>query len=414
MNIKNSVTNIFANLKKNLFGGKSDVMDNVAFAAFKDCAIFADIPTKEIYKLFKVSQLLSLPEGDTLLEEGDTSETFYIVYEGVLNVVKEDNDHHRKHVLRKLHAGETIGEMALIDTAPRSASIYAATDAKVFVITFDKFNQVAKNNASFSNVYIKIAHAITQRLRQGNEVATTALGKQLEEYKMRAGLGHFMINTIVALCMFVFFLSWISTQQAGAVASTVITIPLTIVFVILFFAIMKSSELPLSTFGLTTRHWRKAVFESILFTIILCVIIQLAKWLLVHMTQTYMGHPVFEPYLTIHLAKSSHGYSQDTVWWMIFAGYWFVVSPLQELIARGGLQGPLEVFMTGRYAVLKAIIVSNLMFSTTHLFMGIDIALMAFFAGCYFGWLYSRHHTLIGVIIAHAMLGTWGTMVVGF
>jgi membrane protease YdiL (CAAX protease family) len=89
------------------------------------------------------------------------------------------------------------------------------------------------------------------------------------------------------------------------------------------------------------------------------------------------------------------------------------VTPLQELIVRGGLQGPLEVFLTEKNSTIKAIIVSNLMFATVHLFLGMDIAILVFFAGLYFGWLYSRHHTLIGVILAHGILGTWATMIIG-
>ena len=59
---------------------------------------------------------------------------FYIIYDGVLEVVKEDADHHANHTIKTLHAGETIGEMALVDNAPRSASIYAKTDSKVLFL----------------------------------------------------------------------------------------------------------------------------------------------------------------------------------------------------------------------------------------------------------------------------------------
>lgn len=34
--------------------------------------------------------------------------------------------------------------------------------------------------------------------------------------------------------------------------------------------------------------------------------------------------------------------------------------------------------------------------------------------GVYFGWLYSRAHNLLGVLIAHALVGTIGPSLVGF
>ena len=59
-----------------------------------------------------------------------------------------------------------------------------------------------------------------------------------------------------------------------------------------------------------------------------------------------------------------------------------------------------------------AVLVSNLLFSAMHLFMSLEIALLVFIPGVYFGWLYSRTHNLLGVWIAHALVGTIGLSIV--
>jgi len=54
-----------------------------------------------------------------------------------------------------------------------------------------------------------------------------------------------------------------------------------------------------------------------------------------------------------------------------------------------------------------------LIFSTAHLFMSFQIGILVFVGGLYLGWLYSRTHNLVGVWVAHWLLGSWALSVVG-
>ncbi len=377
-------------------------------------ALFHDLSDDDLKKLLGISNKITMDEEDFLIREGEMADNFYFILSGNIEISKLDADHEHEHLIAYLGSGDTVGEMSLLDHKPRSASAKATTKAELLGIPFDGLQELAQPSPSFDSILRRITENITSRMRQTNTTVVAALEKQLKEYKMRAGLGTFMINSILAVCLFSFFLAWITKQENGAIASTAVSLPLTLGFVALFFSIVKSSKLPLSTFGLTTKNWGRSVTESILFTLILCALIELTKWILIHHSQQYMGQPLFEPYITLHLQQGSGHLSKQDLWWMIMLVYCLVISPLQELIVRGGLQGPLEVFLPGKHSIAKAILVSNFMFSTSHLFLGINVALMVFLAGLYFGWLYSRHHTLIGVIIAHGMLGVWATMVVGF
>lgn len=376
--------------------------------------LFHDLSDEDFNSILKIMHHIEIPEGKYFIQEGDQAKNLYYIIEGKIAITKKDEQHVNEHIIACLESGDTVGEIALLDHKTRSASAKALVPTKLLCFSFHKLQTLAEESSALNKLLMHLTESLTGRIRQTNIAVVEAMEKQLYEFKMRDGLGKFLINVVITLCLFAYFLSWISTEQADTIASTVITLPLTLGFLVLFFTIIKGSELPLSVFGLTTKNWRKAVIESIGFTVILCAMSQLLKWILIHTTQKYTGHPLFEPYITINLTDDSSGLTKEKVWWMIFLIYWLIVTPLQELIARGGLQGPLEIFIPGKYRVFKAILISNLMFSTAHLFMGIPISLMVFVAGLYFGWLYSRHHTLIGVILAHGILGTWATMVVGF
>jgi membrane protease YdiL (CAAX protease family) len=130
---------------------------------------------------------------------------------------------------------------------------------------------------------------------------------------------------------------------------------------------------------------------------------------LIHSIPAYEGRSLIEPYA---LFKNPADHTIE-VWLTLLVVYGLFVAPLQELMARGALQGLLEQFLTGKHKVFLSIIASNLIFSTAHIFMSFEIGILVFVGGLYLGWLYSRTHNLVGVWVAHWLCGSWALSVVG-
>ena len=148
------------------------------------------------------------------------------------------------------------------------------------------------------------------------------------------------------------------------------------------------------------------MFEGIVFTLPFIVVIVAVKWALIHTLPHYMGRPLVEGLTAMN--------ADPKTWWTFLVIYILLVAPLQEFLSRGGLQGPLEEFLSSKHKVPLSILVSNLLFAALHLFMSLEIGLLVFVPGVYFGWLYSRTHNLLGVWIAHALVGTVALSIVGF
>jgi membrane protease YdiL (CAAX protease family) len=91
----------------------------------------------------------------------------------------------------------------------------------------------------------------------------------------------------------------------------------------------------------------------------------------------------------------------------------FIAVPIQEIFTRGGLQGLFEKFLPGNYRVFTSIVLSNLLFSTVHIYLSHHVGIMVFIGGLYIGWIYSRTHSLISSIVAHSLQGSWVLTVVG-
>jgi membrane protease YdiL (CAAX protease family) len=142
------------------------------------------------------------------------------------------------------------------------------------------------------------------------------------------------------------------------------------------------------------------------------VLIVLIKILEIKYLPSFAGRPVFEP-LAIVSPGIVDPLTRWLIWWLTFVMYGFFICPIEELMARGGLQGCLNQFLTGKYKVITSILISNLIFGTIHLYISRELAIASIVTGVFFGWLYSRHNNIIGVAMSHAMIGIWALCVVG-
>ena len=95
----------------------------------------------------------------------------------------------------------------------------------------------------------------------------------------------------------------------------------------------------------------------------------------------------------------------------IFIIAYIILCPIQEFITRGVLQGSLLKSLKGKYRISFSLILSNILFSIAHQHLGLIIAFLMFFPGLFWGWLFQRHQSLIGVSLSHIAIGLWVTVI---
>lgn len=106
--------------------------------------------------------------GQTLFAEGESGAEAYLVRSGYVSILKQDGD--RKIELATRGPGEIIGEMALIDDKPRSATVMAKTKVEVEVITRKDLKTMM---SSTPEPVVLILHQLLARLRDTNELAAS-------------------------------------------------------------------------------------------------------------------------------------------------------------------------------------------------------------------------------------------------
>ena len=86
--------------------------------------LFSGIKPKELKKLSKRMTERTFNEGDEITREGESGIGFFVIEDGNATVSVHGNN------VRTLGPGEHFGEVALIDSGPRSATIVAGTDLR--------------------------------------------------------------------------------------------------------------------------------------------------------------------------------------------------------------------------------------------------------------------------------------------
>jgi CRP/FNR family cyclic AMP-dependent transcriptional regulator len=104
--------------------------------------------------------LLKFPEGTMIFEEGSTGDFMYVIMEGKVRFSLRDEP------LGEALAGGIVGEMALLDSADRSATATAATDCLLAPIDLHSFKMLIQHTPDFA---LHVMNVLADRLRHANE-----------------------------------------------------------------------------------------------------------------------------------------------------------------------------------------------------------------------------------------------------
>jgi signal transduction histidine kinase len=156
-------------------------------------ALFADLPEADLAALYQRAEPMTLPEGEWLMREGEIGDALYAVLEGGIEITKKSGE--QEVVLAVRGPGEVIGELALLEQTPRSASGRAVQDTRLLRIGREAFKQVL---AASPSAALALLRTFNTRLR-----STEAMLRQNEKMAslgtLAAGLAHELNNPAAAV-----------------------------------------------------------------------------------------------------------------------------------------------------------------------------------------------------------------------
>ena len=129
--------------------------------------LFKNLTPGELDKIVKISKLVKVKKGTTIIKEGAPGTAMYMLVQGKARVLKDIPDSEEKTLMADIEAPSVVGEMALIDGSPRSASVATLTDCVLMCVEQGNFNRLrrAYDPAAFK-VIRELAFTLCERLEQ--------------------------------------------------------------------------------------------------------------------------------------------------------------------------------------------------------------------------------------------------------
>ena len=117
-------------------------------------------------------------EANQLLFEEYAREAYLcVVVSGAVSIIKEDSNNVQK-VMHTIGAGKVLGEVALLDGHPRSATVTASKDTTVLIFTQANLAEMIANKPRVAIQFVlKISRALSHRLRQTSGILIDSMDK---------------------------------------------------------------------------------------------------------------------------------------------------------------------------------------------------------------------------------------------
>ena len=117
---------------------------------------FAPLTLGQLEQIIPYIMLCRYRSGETVFKKGEKGDAFYIVKEGSVSIRMPKMVFFSKTVAT-LGPGGFFGEMALLSSDPRSATVVSEADTSLFVLLSADFSFVLKQNPAFATEMKKLA-----------------------------------------------------------------------------------------------------------------------------------------------------------------------------------------------------------------------------------------------------------------
>ena len=134
--------------------GKQDYLDHLA-----EVPLFAACTKRDLKLLARRAENVTVKAGTELVREGQPGHEFFVIAQGQATVKRAG----RK--IAALKPGDFFGELALLDRAPRNATIVADTEMELFVLGQREFAGVIDEVPGLGH---KLLAGMARRLREGD------------------------------------------------------------------------------------------------------------------------------------------------------------------------------------------------------------------------------------------------------
>ena len=126
----------------------------------KSVTMFQNIPAENLSRIAAIAEERDVADGTVLMREGEIGESLFVVMTGAIRI------HRGENTLTVFGRGDCLGEMAVLDSSPRSASATATSKSTLLEIDQASFYEVMEAHPEIMHEIVRL---LTRRLREAND-----------------------------------------------------------------------------------------------------------------------------------------------------------------------------------------------------------------------------------------------------
>ncbi len=130
----------------------------------REVPIFSGLSPEDLERIAEIAEEQLFLDKALLCREGEPGQTLFVIASGNVDVIKKFGD--TETVLATRTNGEFVGEMAILETAPRSATLRARGGVRTLVIDGNAFNAILLDRPQ---VAVSVLRYMSTRVRELNE-----------------------------------------------------------------------------------------------------------------------------------------------------------------------------------------------------------------------------------------------------
>ena len=138
----------------------------------KRVEMFIDLSDEMLSKVEALSRLEEYKSGETIIERNSSPNNFYFIQDGSVEIITASGSNAQDltdAVVVTLGSGQSFGEMGLVDSGTRSATVKAETDTKLLAINCADFLALCETDTNLGyKVMRNIAVDLSFKLRYRN------------------------------------------------------------------------------------------------------------------------------------------------------------------------------------------------------------------------------------------------------
>jgi CRP/FNR family transcriptional regulator, cyclic AMP receptor protein len=128
--------------------------------------LFAGLGKKDLQLLAQSCKERKYSAGSVLISQGDTGAGLYVVTSGKVRITQANDPDRAEEEIGTAGAGDVLGEMALLDDLPRSATVTAVDDVTALLLPVWEFRAILRNNP---DIALHLLAALSRRLRKAEQ-----------------------------------------------------------------------------------------------------------------------------------------------------------------------------------------------------------------------------------------------------